>query len=190
MLDVNPDILASLDCAARGDGPAPIVHVAVDIDHPDGRVRVHNGFEPFTDADENEWLGMGVLGGVSQVVETSELQVQEATLTLTGLPAFAEDKVNDDVAGRLATVYQVFLRPDRTVIGMIARAVIRLERSAWAMSEDGAVSLSLIGTTGFWFLTGAPGATWSREDQQQEYPADTGFDFIRDQAGKSLSWGK
>lgn len=181
----------ALHRARAGRGVPPIIAKAVHVDHPDGDIYAWNGFVPFT-YDGNTYEGRGLVGQITGIRQTDELQVIESTLSLSGIPSDVADKINDDVTGRTATVYRMILSPELEVIGTpMVLAEIELDRSTYDFDPDGTCTYSLIGYTGFYFLSGTPGSSWSTEDQNLVYDdgSDTGFDRVPEQPTKSLPWG-
>lgn len=192
MRTVQTAVTTALERARAGEGVPPIIGLAVHIDHPDGDIYAWNGFVPFT-WGSNEYLGRGVVGQVTGVKQTDETEVIEVQFSLSGIPSDAADKINDDVSGRTATVYEVILSQALEVISEpIVLAEVNLDRGGYEFQPDGTATYILTGQAGFWFLTGAPGTAWSTEDQNRVYDdgSDTGFDRVPEQATKTLTgWG-
>lgn len=190
MLALDCQIKAALDNTAKNRDNPPILAASLEIDHPDCTIYVWNGF---TDINFNGviYKGLAHLGSVTGVKSSDEIEVVEVTLQLSGLPADVLDKINDNVQGRKAYYRKLYLNKNFELIAPpVLIAEIELDRASYELSDDGTALYNLIGYTGFYFLQNAPGAKWSREDQAQLYPDDTGFDLVPEQAVKSITgWG-
>src|SRR4051794_25522402 len=97
--DLSPE---NLD-AATADVIAPL-HFA-ELDFASGFVRVHTRLGTITWGG-HDWLGVGQLGGVSAVEETTDLSRKTVSYTLSGIPGDMISVVLDEqYQGRPARLY-------------------------------------------------------------------------------------
>lgn len=170
------------------DSGAPLV-VLAEIGHADGAVHLWSGIGALTYAGET-WIGLGRLGRITGVEQSTAIQIGEFAMELAGLsPDRAAFLDAADIRGQSAIAHLACLGPKRTIVpdpveflaGIIDYPEFRAE-------EDGTVTIRLIGERGLWNLDRAQAGVWSSEEQNRLYPGDTGLDLIPGLVSKEILW--
>jgi hypothetical protein len=137
----------------------------------------------------NEYLGVGALGGISEVEESAELRAYGLTLTLAGIP---RDSValamTQNYQNRRATVWEVVL--DRATLLPVADPVVvfrgRMDTMTPELGEDAKVTLRLENRLADWERPRI--RRYTDEDQQLRFPGDKGFEFVSATAEREIVW--
>jgi hypothetical protein len=186
---------AALHSSAHG------VAVLVKADHPDGMVRLWSGLGLIEidagDGDgEQVWTGVGVLGSCQVGEQSTENDIAEVRMTLSGVEPDLLAGLSASVAGRLATIWTAHLRladmrPE--IVRFVEQCVLEHQEFS---DDGGSASITLVGRGGIRWLATRFVARWSAEDQIAFLTArgvdpatDTGFDYIASLANKSVKTG-
>lgn len=162
--------------------------VLCEIDHPTGLVNLWSGTGTL-DHDGKEWLGVGHIGGIQGVEETSQLAVSEVQLFLTNVPEEELDLASVDIKGRSASIWWAGMTPDRRVVpDPLFLAQIDLDYSFVRTEANGANTIVLVGQTGFWVLEQPSSKSWTPEEQKVLFPDDTGFDRVAGLVDREVPW--
>lgn len=165
------------------------------IDHPDGEVFLWSGVGTL-DYDGHEWRGAGLLGTIETVPRTSELRIDEVRLRLSGVQPETLSTTTLEVRNRLARVWIAALDDANRVVGVpILQDEILLDYGTDSLAEDGTITLTLVGNTGFWTLERSTENAWSAEEAISRFgrttagtPVETGYDFITSLRVKDTKW--
>lgn len=158
------------------------------IDHPDGALYYWNGTGTLT-YNGNDYLGVGLIGGVRGVQSTSELRISQTELFVSGVPESRIDDLSGQLRNREATIDVVLLDERGDVIpDPIRMATITLDNDAVQVDGNGMVTFAVSGQQGLWQLERALAVSWTKEEQEQTYSGDTGFDMIPDLADRQVTW--
>jgi hypothetical protein len=163
--------------------------VLVQVDWPDGAVRVHNGTAPI-EWNDAEWLAVGALGFVQLPPATRGIGQESGALLVGGdLPELSEMLAVDASGVRVRVWVGVFT--DRQGTALLADPVLewqgRIADQAFEQADSGVVTdnqvrfelLSAVNQ----MSTGA--AQYSHEDQIQIDPTDTALLHIKAALAKS-----
>ncbi len=146
-------------------------------DFPDGIVRLWNGYGPITFAGDT-WQGVGDLGGIDGIAESSEIRANPLVVSLNGLkPEIVALALTDGYQGREVRFYQGAL--DTTTRALIADPYLRWSGTMNYMTIDrerGAIAITC--ESDLIDLNRASGLKYTSEDQKTLYPGDTFFDLI------------
>lgn len=170
--------------------PGTRLAVFVKMEHPDGTVYAWSG-SGIIDHDGQAWLGCGLIAGVSGVGSSTEPQVSQVGLVLTGVPADLLNVTDTDLKGYVATLYHAIMTPDDRIVGGLEVAdVVDLDYQDVSASEDGSFTIAVIGQSGFWQLENASMRLWSPEQARADYPdgSDTGFDALHEMENLEIPW--
>lgn len=172
---VRPFLLAEIDFSDSG---------IVRLNQTDRTI----SFSPDGGSPEYEFTGVGNLGQVTTISESSSLQALGVEMTLTGIdPAFISAAFEES-HGRPGRIwlgffddsYRLIADPILIFKGLIDKKTIRL-------GEVGTVSLSLESRLIQWRRPKI--RRWNHGDQISRYPGDLGFEFVASLALKELHWG-
>jgi hypothetical protein len=168
---------------------APIFLVAIDT--AGGWFRMWTGYGTLNWNGYN-WLGAGLLGSISPIEETSNVEAKGIVFGLSGVPsevvaiALSEIKQN-----KRAEVYFAALDTDNlnfvgepylTFVGYTDIPII----------DDDAkdISISLSAENRLIDLGRSRTRRFTPEDQKKDYPNDKGFDFVAGLVDKEITWGQ
>lgn len=165
----------------------PIALLAA-IDHPDGMFRAWTGVGEL-EFDGETWTGVGILGSISPVKRTSDLEIQELQFRLSGVPPNAATWLSSDVRNRDASAWLACLDQKGQVIADPYPLIVSLmDYQTFAIDESAAPSITIIAQTGFYTLERAVDEVWSTEDQQSVYAADIGLDQMAILVNQTVNW--
>lgn len=170
-----------------------------ELDFASGFVRVASTpfnilFDSNGDMVEETFLGLGGLGGVSAIEETSDGKTAKVTLTLSGVDqANIALALNEQFRGRPGTLWRAWLDPDYAFVapprvrfaGIMSAMPYRLQGGS-----QNTVSVVLVDRFARW---NAPldNPRWDNVDHQARRPGDKGLEFIPELvAGKEVVWGR
>jgi hypothetical protein len=162
--------------------------IAVELDFPSGVSRWNASPRTVT-IGGNDFLGVGILGGVSVTEESAELRAYGLTLTLSGIP---RDVVSlgllQGFQNRRGAVWEVPLNPDTHV--PLASAVLvfrgRMDTLDVQLGETATIQVTLENRLADWERPRM--RRYTDEDQQQAFPGDTGFRFLTATTEKEIIW--
>lgn len=162
--------------------------MAVDLDYPDGNVRLSSldkavTFGGFT------YYAVGGMGAVSQVEEGSENRSYGFTISLSGVPGtFNEYLRGQDVQGRLVTVYLGFVSADYSIIGYDVVTVGRMDTQDVQAGQTTSVTVQCESIQVDWERPRVRRCTDT--DHRSRYPTDGFFKYVAALQNLDLRWGK
>lgn len=169
--------------AIEADAPMTLL---AEFDFPWGVERYHTGIGTLRHAGQ-DWRGTGGLASVSGVSsETSafiqtinfDVVVDEATVVA----------MTEDIRGRSAIIWMAWLDEHGQVIPDPLEIVAAQLDVASQRIEGGAQRITLTGQTGFYTLSAPTRLLWSNDQQQFDFPGDTGWDRAPQNATKEITW--
>jgi hypothetical protein len=137
----------------------------------------------------NTWQGLGTLGSVSTVEESATIEAKGITLTLSGLDTTQLTGITDE--------FQVGL-PAIVYLGLFSNGVlIDTPIIAWAgrmdqptLDVDGSTaSITIACENRLVEMNTAVDRRYTNEDQQLDYPGDTGMSFVNSIQDVTIFWG-
>lgn len=158
------------------------------IDHPDGEVRVwsHTGTLEY---DGHEWQGLGVLGKVSGMSKSTNLAIKQVTFELSGVPPTSDELLSSRVRNREAYVWLAPLNKAKRIIADPLLLVwAKLDYQKIKLDDNGLSTISLVGNVGFWSIERATNLSWTHEQQQVDYPSDSGLSLLPSLTNKESNW--
>ena len=155
-----------------------------------GYVRIWSGYGDLS-YDGQTWTGVGSLGSVSAVQETSEIQANGITVTLTGIPSeFIALALNESEQGKSGKVYIGFMDASNA---LIANPYLMFEGKLDipAISEEGETSMvSITYESRLINLQRTRESRYTHEEQKLEYPNDMGCEYVAAMKDVTLTWGR
>jgi hypothetical protein len=155
-----------------------------------GDVLVWSGLGDLTWAGKT-WLGVGTLGGVSGVAETTETAAKGVTLSLSGIPSdMIETALAETRQGLPAEVWFGCLDAEGALIGdpfLLFRGLTDVPTI-----EEGAetCTISITAESRLIDLERARTRRYTPEDQHLDYPGDKGFDFVVGLQNREFKFGR
>lgn len=154
-----------------------------------GYVRMWSGYGDIV-WDARTWTGVGSLMGISAVQETSEIQANGITVTMSGIPSdLISLALQESEQGKSGKVYLGFLDES----GVIADPTMIFEGKLDipAIQEDGETStISVTYESRLINLQRSRESRFTNEEQQREYPEDLGCEFVPAMKEVTLTWGR
>lgn len=164
---------------------APSIVLAY-FDFPAGAERYHSGVGVL-EFGGHSWAGLGGLAGVSGVSSEASTFIQTITLSVAVDEAF-KLAFDDEIRGREAVLWMAWLDEFGQVIPDPVEIVrIQMDTITRQISE-GAQSINIVGQTAFFTLEQPSRYLWTNEQQQFDFPGDTGWDRAPDNTNKEVTW--
>lgn len=183
---MSRNLPTGLDTAFAGQVVAPAF--LVELYWSTGVVNIWNGYYNLV-WDGKTWLGIGHLGSIAEIKESSDLTANGVQLQMSGIPSarIAEVLTNDSqglpariyfghiaAGGFTVDPYLVFDGvidyPNITISGETATIQVALERETYDGRTDA--------------------RRCTHEDQQIDYPGDLGREYVAALPNKQFTWGK
>jgi hypothetical protein len=136
------------------------------------------------------YLGLGTLGTISPVQETTDLSARGITMQLSGVPtAMVYDALTEDYQGRTCSVMFGALSP---TAGLIASpiTVFSGRMDVMQISDDGQSSLITMSAENKLIdFKRTREIRYTDEEQQAIYSGDLGLEFVNAIQEKTIYWG-
>jgi len=162
--------------------------VAVDLAFSSGTVYAHNSIGTITFGG-NDYLGVGGLGSIGAMNESSELVDQPISLVLSGISTEIIEAVKvDDVYGRDANIYIGVLNQDGELIGTPTNWVAGyMDTTSVIIGDENKVFIKVQTTAAK--LRRKNNSRWTLESHQHVYPGDRFFEFLPYVILAQPTWG-
>lgn len=172
--------------------PEQRIGFLVEIDHPVTVINLWSGVGSIP-WDGKTWTGVGKLGSIKGLGETAELRVKTVTYELIGanLDADALSLVTQDVRGRAIKAWHANIDergevvPDPVLIDDSIMDFIETTED-----KDLKQVVRINAQSSIFNFRKPTGLTLSDEQQQADFPGDTGFDRITEVVDKELIWNR
>lgn len=166
----------------------PVVFVQMDFDAGDGgSLYVWSGVGPMT-WDSKSWTGLGDLGTISPIRETSVTQSEGMTFKLSGIPTNLLSTAFVNYQGRAVTMWLGFMSNNAIVSDPVQMFLGRMD--VMEISEQGNTSsITISAESHLVDLLKAREWRYTHEDQQTLYPGDKGLEFVAELQDKQILWG-
>lgn len=185
---MSRSLTSAMQSAVTADLVRPIILVQCAFDS--GNLNLWNGVGNLT-VSSVDYVGAGTLLAIGEITETSELQANGITVTLSGItdPLLAKAR-DEDYQGRELTVLLgamdasngVISTPTTIFSGFMDTMVIN--DSSETATIQIAVENRLIG------FERTRVRRYTAEDQLIDFPNDKGLEFVADMAEKEIVWGR
>lgn len=161
----------------------------VELDWPNGMVRVHSGLGKLTYAG-NEYLGVGDLGAISSLSDTGEVGDTGISLTLSGLKSeLVASVIDDDAVGCAGRVYLAILDEhsrllDANVVPLFAGTI---KRTPVRQGNSPQITVELVADA----INRSKSKSWRYTDnsQQNRHSGDRIFRYVEIMADRPFYWG-
>ncbi len=161
----------------------------VELDFPSGFVRLNSTNSNLVNpADSNSYTGIGNLGSVSSISESSNLQADGIQLTLSGIATGVISAAFEKAQGRDATIWLGLFDSDYVVIAdpsIIFKGLI--DNASIAIGETGTIQLNVENRMIEWQRPKIK--RYTNEEQQAGFSGDKFFEFVNQTVDKELFWG-
>jgi len=164
---------------------APSIVLAY-FDLPSGAERYHSGIGQLAYDGEN-WSGLGGLAGVSGASSEASTFIQTVTFSVAVDEAFAPI-LDQDIRGREAILWMAWLDEYGQIIpDPVELLRVQMDTATRQISEGSQV-ITITGQTAFYTLEQPSRVLWTNEQQQFDFPGDTGWDRAPDNTAKEVTW--
>lgn len=162
-----------------------------------GDVLVHSWdfFSLFFDWNEDnideQFVGVGRMGGISPIEESADLKSHTMTLMLAGVPQDRLDEIYNakDYQNRPATLWEAWLDDQYRVSRVRVIFKGRMDAAAVRIGESATIELPIVSRLAKWEepRTGL----YTDADQKERHPGDLGLEFMQQMAvGREIPWGR
>jgi len=139
----------------------------------------------------NDWLGLGTLGQISTIEESSDIKANNLTLTLSGIPSDAlAQAMGETRQGNPVTIWFGCLGDNNNVLADPIKSFAG--RMDVPLIEEGSQT-STISITVESILVDLQRSrlrNYTHEDQQIDFPGDLGFEYVPGLQDWNGVWGK
>ena len=150
----------------------------------------YNPLSPFAPYYGVTFTGLGQLGKISAIPQTTRIAAQNITLSLSGIPATLVSEVIAQV--RLtgtATVFLAFLNPSTGAVIADPRQIFAGSLDVPTLDDSGETStLQITCENPLLLLNQAPNRQFDDMDQQIYFPGDLGLSFVNALGNTPLFW--
>lgn len=161
----------------------------VEMDFSGGAVRVWTGMGSIS-WNGYTWLGVGDLGGISPISETSEVRANGISLTLSGVDsARVTDVLSEDYRGRSCKVWLALLDSAGTVLADPDLRFSGVMDQASIEDNGETCTITMAAESRLVDLQRSRERRLTDEDQQNLFPGDRGLEFVAAMQDKELLWG-
>ena len=141
------------------------------------------------DYDGHEWKGIGTLGKITGITEKSSLAVRQIAFELRGVPPDAAQFIGKNLRNKVARAWLTVLDGNNQVYGgPFLTADSLIDYQEMPVGDDGNVTARLLANVGFFSIERSQQLVWSHEQQQEDYPGDTGLSLIPSLIDKDVKW--
>ena len=171
---IQPYIAAYLDFS----GSAPV------------RLWTGNATKSFSDiGGSGDYLGIGTLGNISSISETTEVAAKSIDLSLSGIPTeYVSLALSNNYRGRDAVVYLILFNTAMSSYEQLT--LFRGKMDQLVINEGSDISTITVKCESRLIDLNRPNdIRYTDEAQKQLYPTDNGLQFVASMADKSIYWG-
>lgn len=169
------------------DGDNVPLCLAVEIIYPMGPVRVHSGVGDIVISGQT-YKGVGALGGIDPVSQTSKTEPGRLRLSLSGLDGtLLQEVLNTRCQGSPAKVWLVVLDRDDLFVSATLLFSGRVSSQNLKYGRETSISIELVDRLADWSRKGT--ARFSDESQQSRHAGDRFFRYIAQMSEKPIYWG-
>ena len=180
------DITASVVSAVQEHVVRPIIFVSLEFDS--GTVRLVSAWRNVT-WNGDEYVGVGDMGSISSIEETSQLRASGISMQLTGIPNdYIDEALAEEYQGRTATVWEGFLdSADQIIPDPILFFKGGIDQMGGKLGEGTSiVTLTAENELLEWERPRA--SYYTNAEQQVLHPGDLGLEFVVEVTEKEIHW--
>jgi len=168
------------------------ISYAVYLDFSSGASRVWSGLNDITITDDfggGTYSGLGGLGNISQVVETTEVSAKGVELTLSGIDSnILSLALTDQYRGREMAIYALFHNDDFSAYEQTTIFRGRMNQMKIQEGEDSS-TISMTCESRLILLERPKERHYTNEDQTRLYPGDLGLEYLSTMVATDIYWG-
>lgn len=179
---------SGMESAVEADLVRPIVLVTCAFDS--GDLNLWNGIGTLT-VSSVDYVGAGTLLGVGEIAESSELQANGITVTLSGItdPLLAKAR-DEDYQGRELTVKLGAMDASNTVITNPVTVFSGFMDTMIISDSEETATIQVNVENRLIEFERTRIRRYTAEDQKIDYPNDKGLEFVAEMSEKEIAWGR
>lgn len=167
-------------------------YIAAYMDFSGSAVRVWTGIYEKNFSDDfggGDYLGVGTLGTITPITETTEVVAKGMDLTLSGVATeYVSLALNDNYRGRQVAIYLILFNTAMSSYEKIT--LFRGRMNQLIINESGERSSITVKCENRLIDLNRPtDVRYTDQAQKELYPADKGLEFVASMADKSIYWG-
>ncbi len=161
---------------------------AVELDFADGFVRLNTTPSEQT-IEGNLYTGVGDLGTVSPINESSNLKVTGVNLTLSGASsALVTEALSSNYAGRSCRIFLILFDTNYAIIGTpYPVGTWRMDTMSLNMGSQSSITLTANSILADWDRPRV--RYYTDQDHQGRHPGDKFFEFLAPNVERIINWG-
>ncbi len=162
--------------------------VFVQINFADATLYLWSGLGTITWNGQN-WTGLGQLGQISAIPETTDVAAQNITLALSGIPSsLVNEAINECRQNSFCYVWFGFLDASNNVISDPAQVFAGHLDVPTVTDGAETCTISITAENPLVDLGRAPNRRYTDCDQQQDFPGDLGFAMVGQLQNAVILW--
>jgi len=186
------DITTAFNTAITDKVVRPIM--AIELEFSTGTLRFWNGYGDITmtaGGSSKTFTGTGDLLGISEIEESSVLQMSGVTLTLTGIKSsLISAALGAQYTNRKGAIYLGLVNTSGSVVADVY-TIFKGNMDVLNISEGSETATIQLKLESRLVRFEKPAnRMYTLEDQKVDFPTDVGFEFIPDLQDKEIIWGK
>lgn len=154
------------------------------------RLWTGNATKSFSDiGGSGNYLGVGTIGGISAISETTEVAAKSIDLTLSGIPTeYVSLALANNYRGRDVVVYLILFNTGMTTYEQLTLFRGKMDQLIINEASDSS-TITIKCESRLIELNRPSDIRYTDEAQKQLYPTDKGLEFVASMADKSIYWG-
>jgi hypothetical protein len=161
--------------------------LAVEIIYPMGPVRVHSGVGDILISGLT-YKGVGGLGGIDPISQTSKTEPGRVNLSMTGLDAtLMQEVINTRCQGSFAKIWLVVLDEQDVFLTATLLFSGRVSSQKLKYGADVSISIELVDRLADWSRKNT--SRFSDENHKSRHPDDRFFRYVAQMSEKPIYWG-
>ncbi len=174
---------AAVRQALRANAPSVLL---AEIQLPASTERYWSGIGNLS-YDGETWQGLGGVSGISGVSSEASTYIQTVTFSVAVDEAIRAALLGD-VRGGEAICWMGLLNEHAEIIPDPVE-IVRIQLDTMTLTVgDGTQQVNLVGQTAFYTLEAPSRKLWTNEQQDFDYPGDTGWDRAPGNADREITW--
>lgn len=162
----------------------------IELDFSSGFVRVNDSDRDIVFGG-NVFLGIGKLGKISDIKETTAVRVDSVTLQLSGVdPANISTALNEHYQGRPGNIWMAFFdENDVMIVDPVLTFSGVIDTMDIEIGQQAIIEVIVQNRFAKWETFPVP-RRFNDEDQRLYYPDDRGFQYVEQMIEKDIKWGR
>ena len=185
---MSRSLTSSMQTAVTADLVRPIILVECAFDS--GDLNLWNGIGTLT-VSSTDYVGAGTLLAIGEIAESSELQANGITVTLSGItdPLLAKAR-DEDYQGRELTVKLGAMDSSNGVISSPVTVFSGFMDTMTINDSSETATIQIAVENRLIEFERTRIRRYTAEDQKIDYPNDKGLEFVAEMAEKEIMWGR